>query len=201
MCLKSVAKPWSDRAQIGTEMGEILAMWHPRQLLKLFAAPLILVALFVTCAYAQDGADGSFSQIKLTEEQVKNFLAAQPDLIAMDEKLEEVDGEPTPAMEAELDAMATKHGFEDFEELNTVSANVSLVMAGMNPETGEFIQPKEAFKKELDDIKADDSIPAADKKELVEELTEAIETTPSVEHMENVELIKANREAIEKALE
>lgn len=183
------------------ETGETLAMRHARQLLKVFAAPLILVALLATGAYAQEKADGSFSQIKLTEAQVKNFLAAQPGLIAMDEKLEAAGDELTPAQQAELDALAEKHGFEDFDELNTVSANISLVLAGMNPETGEFIQPKEAFKKELEDVKGDDTIPAADKKELIEELTEAIQTTPSVEHMENVELIKANREAIEKALE
>jgi hypothetical protein len=177
-----------------------LAMRNAGHLLKLLAAQFILVAALALGANAQD-AEGEFEQIKLSEAQVKNYLAAQPDLVGVDERIAATGDEPAPELEAELNTLAAKHGFKDFNELNVVAANISLVLAGMNPETGEFIQPAEAFKKELEEIKSDDSIPAAEKKELVEELTDAIESTPPVKHMENVELIKANREAIVEALE
>jgi hypothetical protein len=174
-------------------------MRNAGQFLKLLAAQSMLLAALAMGAYAQDAEE--FTQIRLTEAQVKNFLAAQPDLVGVDERIAATGDEPAPELEAELNALAKKHGFADFGELNTVSANISLVLAGMNPETGEFIQPAEAFKKELEEVKSDESIPAAEKNELIEELTEAIESTPDVKHMENVELIKANREAIVEALD
>ena len=66
---------------------------------------------------------------------------------------------------------------------------------------GVFTDPVDALKKELEDVKADASIPDEDKKRLVDELTEAIKTTPPLEYKENVDLVKAHRAEIEKALQ
>ena len=55
--------------------------------------------------------------------------------------------------------------------------------------------------KELDNVKADNSIAEADKKQLVDQLTDAIKSTPKVEHKENVDIVKAHRAEIEKALQ
>ena len=104
-------------------------------------------------------------------------------------------------MRAELDVIAKKHGFANFEELDDVAANISIVMAGLDSQTGEFTDPVEALKKELADVTADASIPQADKKQLVDELNEAIKTTPPLQHKENIDLVKAHRQEIEKALE
>ena len=82
-----------------------------------------------------------------------------------------------------------------------MAANISIVMAGSIRKAGEFTEPVDALKKELADVTADASIPDEDKKELVKELTEAIKTTPRLEHQENVELVKAHRAEIEKALQ
>lgn len=150
---------------------------------------------------AQSETDEGIHQIKLTEAQVQGYIAAQPDMAAILPKLQKADDEPDSKMQAELDAIAKKHGFADFKELNDVATNISIVMAGFDSETGEFIEPVEALKKELEDIKGDTSIPEAEKKQLVEELSEAIKTTPVLQHRENVDLVKAHRQEIEKALE
>jgi len=150
---------------------------------------------------AQEPPEGGLNQIKLTEAQVKGYIAAQPELTVILPKLRATGDEPAPALEAELDGIAKKHGFADFSELDDVAANISIVMAGLDAETGEFTEPVEAFKKELAEVEADTSIPEADKKQLVEELTEAVKTTPILKHRENVELVKAHREALVKALE
>jgi len=85
--------------------------------------------------------------------------------------------------------------------LDDVAANISIVMAGLDTQTGEFTDPVEALQKELDDVKKDESIPDADKKQLVDELSEAIKTTPPLQNKENIEVVKTHRAEIEKALQ
>ncbi len=159
--------------------------------------------MLVAGAQAQDAdpKDEPIKQIKLTETQVKNFISAQPDLATVAPKLQEAGDNIQPALQTELDGIAKKHGFADFNELDDVAANISIVMAGLDSKSGDFTEPVEALKKELADVTADAAIPEADKKQLVEELNEAITTTPRLEHLENVDLVKAHRAEIEKALQ
>jgi len=149
--------------------------------------------------------DGSTSddvkQIKLTEDQVKHFIAAQPDLSAVASKVQAAGDNPDPALQAELEGIATKHGFSNFAELDDVAANISIVMAGLDAKTGNFVDPVEALKKERDDVEKDSSIPDTDKKQLMDELTEAISTTPKLQYKENVDIVKAHKAEIEKALQ
>jgi hypothetical protein len=74
-------------------------------------------------------------------------------------------------------------------------------MAGLDSQTGDFVDPVEALQKELEDVKKDESIPATDKKQLVDELTEAIKTTPPLQNRENIDVVKAHRAEIEQALQ
>ncbi|WP_424959174.1 hypothetical protein [Hyphomicrobium sp. 1Nfss2.1] len=179
-----------------------------RQALRHFVPFLAAAMVAVTCtsAWAQDQdtepqKDVPIKQMKLTEEQVKSFVAAQPDLANVAPKLQEAGDNIDAALQAELDELAKKHGFANFNELDDVAANISIVMAGLDSKSGEFTEPVEALKKELEDVTADASIPEDDKKQLVSELNEAIKTTPHIEYPENVELVKAHRAEIEKALQ
>lgn len=140
-------------------------------------------------------------QIKLTDAQVGNFIKAQGDLAAIASKIQAAGEKADPALQAELEGIAKKHGFNTFEELDDVAANISIVMAGLDTQTGEFTDPVEALQKELDDVKKDESIPEADKKQLVEELSEAIKTTPPLQNKENIDVVKSHRAEIEKALQ
>lgn len=158
----------------------------------LFAALMLMAG----AAQAQE-----VKQIKLTDDQVKHFISAQGDLAAMATKIQSAGDKPDPALEAELEAIAKKHGFANFAELDDVAANISMVMAGLDSTTGTFTDPVEALQKELEDVKKDASIPEEDKKQLVNELSEAIKTTPPLEHKENVEVVKTHRADIEKALQ
>lgn len=165
-------------------------------------AVAVMAAVACTGAFAQEPPkEEQVKQIKLTEAQVKSFVAAQPDLSTVAPKLQEVGDNIDPELQSELDGIARKHGFASFEELDDVAANISIVMAGLDTKSGEFTEPLEALKKELDDVTADASIPENDKRQLIEELNEAIKTTPRIEHLENVDLVKAHRAEIEKALQ
>lgn len=145
-------------------------------------------------------AEDVLKQIKLTEMQVKNFIAAQADLSQIAGKLQEAGEAPDAALQGELETIAKKYGFANFTELDDVAANISIVMAGLDAD-GTFTDPIAALQKELEAVNADKEMPEADKKQLVEEMTEAIRTTPPLQYKENVELVKTYREAIEKALQ
>lgn len=162
-----------------------------------FAMSLVLAG---PGALAED-PEVPLKQIKLTDQQVTNFIAAQPELAKISDKLQGASSAPDTAAQAELESIAKKHGFANFGELDDVAANISLIMAGLDAQTGEFTDPAEALTKELDGVKADASIGEADKKQLVEQLTDAIKSTPKVEFKENVVVVKAHRAEIEKALQ
>jgi hypothetical protein len=140
-------------------------------------------------------------QIKLTDDQVTRFISAQPELAAVAGKIQAAGDKPDPALQAELEKIAKKHGFNAFNELDDVAANISIVMAGLDSGTGNFVDPVDALKKERDEVTKDATIPEADKKQLLDELNEAISTTPRLQYKENVDIVKAHRAEIEKALQ
>jgi len=176
-------------------MGHVVHRLTPR-----VAALMLGLAVLATGAAAQDTPEEPLKQIKLTEAQVTGFISAQPDLASVSGKLQAAGGEPDASLEAELETIAKKHGFSSFRELDDVAANISIIMAGLDAEGG-FTDPVDALKKELESVEADASIPEEDKKALVGQLTEAIKTTPPLQHKENVDVVKTHREAIEKALQ
>lgn len=167
-----------------------------RRALDRFAGVVVALFLLAAPAHAQEA-----KQIRLTEAQVKSFIAAQKDLAAVSAKMQDAGDNPDEKLNAELDAVAKKHGFKDGNELRDVDYSIIIVMDGIDPQTGEFFDPLEALKAELEEIKADKEIPEKEKVELIKEREEAIRFTPPLEHKENVELVKKYREDIEKALQ
>ena len=163
------------------------------------AAPAAPAAPSAAAAAAAAGPE--VKQMKLSDPQVKSFIAAQPDLAAIASKIQAAGDKPDPALQSELEGIAKKHGFKDFAELDDVAANISIVMAGLDSQTGNFTDPVEALQKELEDVKKDASIPDTDKKQLVDELSEAIKTTPPLQNKENIDIVKTHRAEIEKALQ
>jgi hypothetical protein len=153
-------------------------------------------------AQAPAGGDQPFKQIKLNESHIKGFIGAQKDMAALAQKQ---GGQPTdkpdPKIQAELDAIAKKHGFKDFVDFDDVAFNISMVMGGLDAQTGAFTDPITSIKKEIADIGADKTIPEKDKKQMLDELAEALKHTPPLQYPENVELVKKHRVEIEKVLQ
>ena len=163
---------------------------------KLLVVLMAGVWIAMSAAAAQE-----VKQIKLSDAQVQSFIKAQVDLAAIASKIQAAGEKPDPALQAELETIAKQHGFADFAELDDVAANISIVMAGLDSTSGNFVDPVEALQKELEDVKKDESIPEADKKQLESELAEAIKTTPPLQHKENIDIVKTHRAEIEKALQ
>lgn len=175
-------------------------MRRARNLAGKALAALVAIACFGALgASAQEPK--SFTQLKLSEEHIKNFIKAQKPLAQIAPKIQAAGDTPDPSLQAELETLAKENGFQSFSELDDVAGTIALVMAGLDSQSGEYVDPYDALQKELEDVKKDASIPEADKTQLVEELNATIKTTPPLQHKENVDMVKAHRADIEKALQ
>jgi len=162
------------------------------------AAVAIAFASFPTTARAQPAP----AQIKLTEKHVEGFIAAQKDMSAVVEKMQGAASpdKPSPKYEFEIEAVTKKHGFKNFAEYEAVAANISMVMATIDPQTKAFTDPQTAIKKEIDDVTADKTIPENEKKQLLEELKEALKSAQPIQFPGNIELVKKYYDQIDAAL-
>jgi hypothetical protein len=164
-----------------------------RDTFRIFIAGLAALAFMTCAAVTLSGpalAQAPIKQIKLTEKQVQGFIAAQKDMNAMADKLEGAAGDsPDPAVQAELEAVAKKNGFADFAEYDDVAVNISIVLGGLDPQTKVFTEPQAAITKEIADVTADKTIADAEKKQILEELNEALKFAEPVQYKENIELV------------
>ncbi len=175
-----------------------------------FNAKIAAVVVAVLCgalagpasAQAPQGGEQTFKQVKLSDTHIAGFIGAQKDMAALAQKS---GGQPTdkpdPKIQAELEAIAKKHGFQSFVDFDDVAFNISMVMGGLDPQSGAFTDPISGIKKEIAEITADATIPEKDKKQMLDELAEALKHTPPLQFPENIETVKRHRADIEKVLQ
>lgn len=134
----------------------------------------------------------ALKQIALTDKQIESVLASQKDLDAVTEKLpEEAAGaKPDPKVLAQLDGVSKKYGFADYADYNVVVENISLVLAGFDPQTKTYTGPEAVIKSQIAAVQADKKMPAKDKKEALAELNEALKSpAPAIENKPNIDLV------------
>jgi hypothetical protein len=179
------------------------------KLMRQFLAAVLAVFAFAMIDQAsaqqpqqQQGEEPAFKQIKLSEQVIKNYIKAQSEMAALaGQQGAQPSDKPDPKVQAQLDAVAKKNGFATFADFDDVAFNVSMVMGGLDPQTGAFTDPISAIKKEIAEITADTSLPEKDKKQMLDELNEALKYTPPLQFPENVDLVKKHRAEIEKVLQ
>ncbi len=137
-------------------------------------------------------------QIELSDKQVGGFITAQKDLQPLSAKLLEGGDKPDDALKGELDTIAKKHGFADFNDMEIVGANISIVLDGLDPKTGDYTDPVEKMKLELENIKADASIPDDDKKLVIEDLNQEIAAAKPLQFQSNIDVVKKHQPDLEK---
>ncbi len=131
-----------------------------------------------------------FKQVQLSEKQVQSFIEAQKDFAPLSSKLVEGGEKPDEGLKKQLEDVAKKHGFASFSEFEDVGANITIVLDGLDRASGNYTDPVEKMKKELEEIKADDSIPADDKKLAIDDLTQEIAAAQPLKYRENVDIVK-----------
>lgn len=185
-------------ARVGTE-GSAKSIMPRRGVLAILVAAVAVLALVQTTGGASAQA---IKQIPLTEKQVEGFIAAHKDMAAVSEKMQgTTPDKPDPKIQAELEAVAKKHGFASFAEYDDVAANVSLIMAGIDPQTKKFSEPREVILKEIAQVKADKSIPAKEKKQMLEELNEALKTAEPIKFRDNIALVTKYADKLDAVLQ
>jgi hypothetical protein len=149
----------------------------------LFSALLGLALFDPGVATAQEG-----KQIKLTEKHIQSFMGASNDMVKVYESADP-DKPDDPKVEAQAEAIAKKNGFASLAEFDDVSASISTVISGIDPQTKKFTEPPEQIKKEIAALKADKTIPEAQKKQDLAELEAALKIAKPVLFKENIALV------------
>jgi hypothetical protein len=148
----------------------------------LFSALLALALFDPGAATAQE-----VKQIKLTEKHIQGFMAASKDMAQLYEGANP--DKPDPKVEAQAGVVAKKNGFASLAEYDDASMNISMIVSGIDPQTKKFAEPSEQIKKEIAALKADKSVPEADKKEDLAQLEAALKNTKPIQFKENIALV------------
>ena len=148
----------------------------------LFSALLAFAVFDPGAATAQE-----VKQIKLTNKHIEGFMAAY-------EKMAELyDGadpdKPDPKVQVRAEAVAKKNGFASLAEYDDVSMNISMIMSGIDPQTKKFTEPPEQIKEEIAALKADKSLPEAEKKDDLAQLEAALKDAKPIQFRENIALV------------
>jgi hypothetical protein len=152
--------------------------------------PVLLPAL-LGLALMQPGVGAAQEQepkqIKLTEKHMQGFMASHQDMAKL------YDGanldKPDPKIDAQAEAIVKKNGFANLAEYDEVSLNISMIMSGIDPQTKKFTEPPEQIRKDIAALKADKSVPEAQKKEDLAQLETALKSAKPIHYPENVALV------------
>lgn len=169
---------------------------------RLLGTFAIVLGLATTLGHVADAQE--LKQIKLSDKQIEGYIAAQQEMNKItppEAPAGKPDDKADAKIEAQFEAVAKKHGFASFAEMDDVAANISLVYSGIDPESGAFTDPISIIKKEITDIEGDAAIPAEDKKQMIAELNEAMKSTPPLKFPENVELVKKYRTRLDAVMQ
>jgi hypothetical protein len=154
-----------------------------RRFLGLFFFAVLALVLFVPrAATAQE-----VKQIKLTEKQLQSFIAAYDDIAKLYENANP--DKPDPKVEAQAASLAKKNGFASLAQYDDVLTNIVMIMSGIDPQTKKFTEPPEQIKNEIAALKADRSVPEADKKEGLAQLEAALKVAKPIQFKENIALV------------
>jgi hypothetical protein len=148
----------------------------------LFSALLALALFDPGAATAQE-----VKQIKLTEKHIQGFMAAYDDIAKLYYGANP--DKPDPKMEAQAAALAKKNGFASLAQYEDVSTNIVMIMSGIDPQTKKFTEPPEQIKNEIAALKADKSVPDAEKKEGLVQLEAALKAAKPIQFKENIALV------------
>ncbi len=147
----------------------------------------------------KDGQDQSqLKQIKLTEKQVRDFISAQKQLTPLASKLESATDTPDPALQKQVEQIAKSNGFSTLDEFDDVAANISLVLAGLDPQSGQFTEPPDQIKKDMDELKQDKQLSQKDKDQALAQMQEALKSAAPLQFKENVAVVKKYQKELDQ---
>ena len=169
------------------------------------AVSMLIVSSSAAFAQAKQAApppaqEVPMKQMALTEKQIEGVLGASKDIYAITDKVP-ANAKPDPKVEAQLDAVAKKNGFASYKEYNEVTDNISMVLAGFDPATKQYVGAEAVLKAQIAAVQADKKMPAKNKKQALDEMNAALKTpAPAIENKGNVDLVAKYYDKLADAL-
>jgi hypothetical protein len=128
-------------------------------------------------------------QVALTEKQIEGVIAAAKEMDAITAKISE-NAKPDPKITAQLEGAAKKNGFAGYDEYNNVIDNIGIVLSGFDPATKKYVGTEAVIKTQMAQVQADKKMSAKDKKDALDELTQALKAPePPIENKGNIEIV------------
>src|ERR1700758_5637408 len=149
----------------------------------LFSALLALALFDPGAATAQEA-----KQIKLTEKHIQSFMSAYEDIAKLYDGADS-DKPGDPKVEAQAAAVAKKNGFASLAQYDDVLTNITMIMSGIDPQSKKFTEPPEQIKNEIAALKADKSVPEAEKKEGLTQMEAALKNARAIQFKKNIALV------------
>ena len=140
-------------------------------------------------------------QVDLTDDQIDNLLAAKKDIDGVLAKLpDSASDQPDAKTMATLDKAAKAHKFASYGDYEDVSNTVGLVMGGIDPETKTYVGTDVVTKKQIAQVQADKSMSPKDKKEVLQELNEALKVPADVKNHANIDVVLKHYDKLAAAM-
>ena len=144
-------------------------------------------ALLALVLFDPGAATAQTKQIRLTEKQIQGFITVFNDMMKLYENADP--DKPDPKLDAQAEVLAKKNGFASLDQYDDVSANISMIFFGIDPQTKKFTEPSDQIKQEIEALKADKSIPDAEKKKALPLLEASLKTAKPIQFKENIALV------------
>ena len=155
---------------------------HWGLLAVVFSALLVLPFFNPSMASAQE-----VKQIRLTEKHMQGFIAVSEDVAQLYDRASQ--DKPDPKLEVQAEALVKQNGFANLAEYDDVSMNIAMIMSGIDQQTKKFTEPPEQIKQQIAAVKADKSVPEAQKREDLAQLEAALKDTKPIQFKENIALV------------
>lgn len=138
-------------------------------------------------------------QIALTQKQIEGALAASKEMDPVMAKMTN-DAKPDPKIIEQLEGIAKKNGFANYDEYNNVVDNISIVLSGFDPGTKKYVGVEAVIKAQIAQVQADKKMSANDKKEALAELNDVLKNPPpAIENKGNIDLVAKNYDKLTNA--
>lgn len=92
-------------------------------------------------------------EVELTQSHIDAFIATDKAIAPVTAKLKGK-RQPTGQMTAQMDAIANKYGFDDFDDFGSVRANIAMVFGRINPESRRY-DPEAMIRRQIGAVHGD----------------------------------------------
>ena len=131
----------------------------------------------------------ALKQLALTDKQIEAVIATQKEMNPITDKLPE-NAPADPKIIAQLEAIAKKHGFANYDEYNVVIDNISLVLGAIDPVSKKYVGSEAVIKGQIAQVEADKKMSAEDRQQALNDLNLALKMpAPVIENKGNIDLV------------